>query len=76
MGGDAIEKPSVMADDDSAPGEILEGFFEGAEGVHIEIVRRFIEEKNIGSLFQHLCEMHTIPLAAGEVSDLLLLIAA
>ena len=65
-----------MADDDSASREILEGFLEGAERVHIEIVGRFIEEKDIGPLLQHLREMHAIPLAAGEVSDLLLLVAA
>src|SRR6266568_1603539 len=76
VGGDAVEEPAVVADDDRAAGEILERLLERAQGVDIEVVGRLVEEEHIGAGFEHLGEMHPVALAAGELADLLLLVRA
>ena len=53
VGGDAIEKPAVMGDGDRAAGEIKQRFLERPERVDVEIVRRLIEQQDIGALLQH-----------------------
>ena len=72
---DAVEKPPVVADDDGAAGKIIERFFERAKRVHIEIIRRFVEQDNVRALFEHLRQMDAVPFAARQSADLLLLIA-
>src|SRR4029079_1702368 len=74
VGGDAIQEEAIMADDDSAAGEILERRFKRGECLHVEIVGRLIEQNEVGAGFQHLGEMDAISFAAGELADLLLLI--
>src|SRR5262245_66396564 len=76
MGGDAIEKPAIVADDDGAAGEILQRLFQRAQRIDVEIVGRLVEQKNVGSRFEHIGEMHAVALAAGELPDLLLLVGA
>ena len=61
--GDAIQKPSIVTDDHGASGEIFERFLKSAQRVHIEIIRRLVEKQNVGSLLEHLREVHPIPLA-------------
>ena len=73
MGGDAIQEPAVMADDDSAAGEVFEGLFQGPQGVDIEVIGRFIKQDNIGTRLQHPGEMNPVALAAGHLADLFLL---
>ena len=46
---DAVEKPPVVADDHGAPGKCEEGFFKGAQGVDVEVVRRFVEEQQVAA---------------------------
>ena len=51
--GDAIEKPAVVAADHGAAGEVLKTLFQGSQGVHIEIVRRLVEDDEVRAFFQH-----------------------
>src|SRR5947208_4703886 len=74
VGRDAIEKPTVMRDDDGAAGIIEQRLFERAQRIDIEIVGRLVEQEKVGALFQHLCEMHPVALAAGKLTDLFLLV--
>jgi hypothetical protein len=74
--GYAIQKPPVVADDDGATGEVLKGFFERAKGVHVEIVRRLVEQKDIRAFAEHLCKVYAIALAARKHPDSLLLIGS
>src|SRR6266700_7335193 len=74
VGGDAVEEPAVVADDDGAAGEILQRLFQRAQGVDVEIVGRLVEQQHVGAGFEHLGEMHTIAFAARQCADLLLLI--
>ena len=66
VGGDAVEEPAVMADDHGAAGEILQRLLQGAHGVHVQVVGRFVEEQDVGPLLQHPGQVDAVPLAAGE----------
>src|SRR5688572_2195679 len=63
--GYPIEEPAIVADDDRAAGEVVERFLQRPESVHIEIIGRLIEKKDIRSFFEHLCQMNAIALATG-----------
>ena len=65
-----------MADHDGAAAEILQGLFESAERVDIQVVGGFVEQEDVRSLFEHLGEVNAVPFAAGEIPNFLLLIAA
>src|SRR6266568_7267102 len=76
VGGDAVEEPAVVADDDRAAGEILERLLERAQGIDVEIVGRLVEQDHVGAGLEHLGEMHAVALAPRELADLLLLVGA
>ena len=44
VGADAVEEPAVVADDEGDACEFGQGFFEGAQGVDVEVVGGFVEE--------------------------------
>ena len=44
----AIEEPAIVRDDDRASGEILQRFLQRRQGVDVEIVRRLVEQQNVG----------------------------
>jgi hypothetical protein len=62
VGGDAIQKPAVMADDDGAASEVFKGLFQGAQGIYVQIVGGLIQQDKIGILPEGLCQMHPIAL--------------
>ena len=76
MGGDAVEEPAVVADDDGAAGEILQRLFQRAQRIDVEIVGRLVEQQQVGAGPQHLGEMHAVALAARQRADFLLLVGA
>src|SRR5262245_24353738 len=76
MGGDAVEKPAIMADNHRATGKVLQCLLERTKRIDVEIVGRLVEQKDIGAGFEHFGEMHAVALAAGKLADLLLLIGA
>src|SRR3546814_10644269 len=76
LGGDAIEEPAVVRDDEHAAGELGDRFFQRAQGVDVEIVGRLVEQQHVGAFLQHLGKVHAVALAARELADLLLLVAA
>ena len=76
VGRDPVEKPAVVTADDGAAGEALQSFFQGAQGVDVEVVSRFVEDDEVRALFQHAGQMYPVALAAGDVLHLLLLIGA
>ena len=63
-----------MADDDGDACEFFEGFFQGAQGVDIQIVGGFIEQQNVGAFGQGLGEMDAVAFTAREHADFLLLV--
>ncbi len=76
VGGDAVEEPAVVADDDGAAGEVFEGFFESSHGVDVEVVGGFVEEDDVGALFEDAGEVYAVAFAAGEEADGFLLVCA
>ncbi len=76
MSGDAVQEPAVVADYQHGPGEVFQGVFQGAHGIHVQVVGRFVEQEHIGTGFEHQSEVHAIALAAGEHLHLFLLVRA
>jgi hypothetical protein len=74
VGGYAVEKPAVMADDHGAAGKVFQSLFQGAHGVDVEIVGRFVEQQHIAALLEHPGQVHPVALAAGNLAHLVLLI--
>src|SRR3989304_4207171 len=74
MGGDTVEEPAVMADDYSTACKILQRLFQGAHGVYVQIIGRFIQQKDIGLFLQHTGQMDAASLTSGQHRNLLLLI--
>src|SRR4051812_49074790 len=73
---DAVQEPAVVADDDSAAREVFQSLFESAHRVHVQIVRRLVEQEDVRAFLQHLREVDAIALAAREHPYLLLLVRA
>jgi dipeptide/tripeptide permease len=45
--GDPVEEPAVVGNDHRAAGKREQGVLQGAEGVHVEIVGRFIQQQQV-----------------------------
>ena len=44
VGGDAVEEPAVVGDDQHAAGEFEERVFQRAQGLHVEVVGGFVQQ--------------------------------
>ena len=58
------------------PAKSVEGVFERAQGLDVEVVGRLVEEEDVAAGAQQLGEVDAVALAAGEQADLLLLVGA
>jgi len=76
VGRDPVEEPTIVADHDDATRERFEAGLERPQRVHVEIVRRLVEEQDVATLLEQLREVDAVPLAAGQRPDELLLIGA
>src|SRR5262249_30690139 len=76
VGGDAVEEPAVVADDDGAAAEVQKRFLQGPQGVHVEIVGRLVKQEQVAAGAKELGEVDAVAFAAGELADLALLIGA
>src|SRR5262245_45884615 len=74
--GDAVEEPAVVADHDRAAGEVEQRLLERAQRVDVEVVRRLVQQENVAAGTEQLREMDAVALAARELADRLLLVAA
>ena len=70
MRADAVEEEAVVADDDGAAGEVDQGVFEGAEGFDVEVVGRFVQQKDGAAGFQKFGEVDAVSFAARQDADL------
>src|SRR5690606_41514107 len=53
VGGDPVEEPAVVADDDRAAGEGGERVLQGPQGIDVEVVGRLVEQEHVaGALDQ------------------------
>jgi len=76
VGRDPVEEPPIVADHDSAAGELLEPVLERAQGVDVEIVGRLVEQQHVTRALDHLRQVDAVALAAGQDADALLLVLA
>src|SRR5207249_909067 len=76
VGGDAVEEPAVVTDDDGAAREIDERILERAQRVDVEVVGGLVEEEEVPAAAQELRQVEAVPLAAREILHLLLLVGA
>src|SRR6185312_7744053 len=74
VAGNAIEKPSVVADDDGAPCEAQQGLLQRPERVHVEIVGGLVQQQEVSTALEQLGEMDPVALPTGESTNLLLLV--
>ena len=73
---DAVEEPAVVGDDDGAAGEVEQRVLERAQRVDVEVVGRLVEQQDVAAAAQQLREVDAVALAARELADRLLLVAA
>ena len=59
---DTIEEPAVVRDDDGTSGEGFEAFFQGAKCVHVNVVRRLVEEEDVGFGLERERQMEAVTL--------------
>ena len=69
---DAVEEIAVVGDGQDGPLEFFNIALEPFHRVHIEVVRRLVEQQDIGLLEQQPREVHARFLAAGEAVEVLL----
>jgi hypothetical protein len=75
VGGNAVQKPAVVRNDDRAAGEIIKSVFQGAQGIDIQIVGRFVEQQNIGFAFDDVGQMQPVAFAARQYANFFLLVS-
>lgn len=71
---DSIKEPTIMADHNRAAAEIGQAFFEGPQGIDIQIVRGFVKQQQITARSKQLCQVNTISFTSRQLSYQLLLI--
>src|SRR6059036_1598374 len=76
MGGDAVEEPAVVADDEHAAGEFEQRVLERPQRFHVQVVGRLVQQQHVASGEHRLREVHPAALAAVERAQLLLLVGA
>ena len=74
MRRDAVKKPTVMRNHNSAAREIFESFFERSHRVDVDVVGRFVEQQDVGTGLKHLGEVDAVAFATGKLADKFLLI--
>ena len=62
----AVKEEAVMADDHGAASEAFQRFFKSRKCFNVQIVGRFIEQKYVAALLQHLRHVHAVAFTAGQ----------
>ena len=65
-----VEEGAVVGDDDDGAFVVLDGVLEDLLRLHVEVVGRFVENKEVGRADEHADEGDAGALAAGENADL------
>ena len=64
-----IDEPEVVRHEDHPALELVDGVCEGVDGLHVEVVGRFVEEEEVGRLPRQIRKHHAAPLAVGQLAD-------
>src|SRR4051794_16961447 len=76
MRRDLVEEPPVVADDDRAAWELLQGVFERTQRLDVEVVGRLVEKQHVSAGLQRQRKVEPVALATGEHACRLLLVRA
>ena len=76
MRRDPVQEPAIVRDHHDAAGKIEQGFFQRAQGFHVQVVGRLVEQQHVAAAAQQLGQVHAVAFAAGQVADSLLLVRA
>src|SRR5229473_2812744 len=74
--GDAVEKPAVVADDHGATAEVQQGIFQSSQRLHVEVIGRLVEQKQIAAATEQLGQVNAIALAARQLRHFALLVGS
>src|SRR5262249_6502894 len=67
VGGDAVEEPAVVADDDGTAAEVQQRLLQGPQGVHVEVVGGLVEQQQVAAAAEQLGQVDAVALAAGQL---------
>lgn len=67
--GGALDEVAVVADDDEGAGPAVEDVFQLGQGLDVQVVRRLVEEEDVGLVHQEAEDLQAAALTAGEVAD-------
>ena len=76
VGGDAVQEPTVVGDDDSATGEGQEGVFQRAQGFDIQVISRLVQQEEVAALLEGQGQVQAVTLTARKDARGLLLVRA
>ena len=62
MGANAIQEVAVVADHHGASRKAFNAFLERAQRVHVDVVRRLVEQKHVGLCLERHGEGESVPL--------------
>ena len=65
-----------MTDDYGTSGKVLQALFQGAHGVHVNVVSGLVKQQDIGFALQCQCQMQTVALTTTQHAGLLALVGA
>ena len=68
-GGDGVDEVAVVADEEEGAGPGRQVLFEPGDGVDVEVVRRLVEDEDVGLGQQQSGEGHPHPPATGQLAD-------
>src|SRR5699024_5945215 len=66
VGAGAVQEPAVVRDHHGAAREALQRVLQRAEGLHVQVVGRLVEQDQVAALFEGQRQVQPVALAAGE----------
>lgn len=74
MGGQTVKEPAVMGDNHGATGKLGQCIFKRTQGIHVQIVGRFVKQDHVAFLPEHLGQMHAVTLTTRKDTNFFLLV--
>ena len=76
MGSDSVKEPAVVSNYHHATDEVEDRFYECSQGIDIEVVGRFVEQKHVATSSEEFRQMDAVPFTTGQIADFLFLIGS
>ncbi len=66
MRTDTVKEPTVVTDDHSTSGKVLQTFFEGTERIHVDVIGGLVQQQHITFLLQAERQMQAVAFTTGK----------